>query len=288
MEKTTIILNDGHLEFLSKNKIHLTSALDVSEVRKRLLGKKLAVGPETLLEPHCLFASFGGVLHGMGAHSYSNSRLLQNISVGRFSSIAYDVITMPETHPLDRLTTSSITYTENIIFDDILRENGVSVERKPIEVTKDNPVIGNDVWIGFGTTIAQGVTIGDGAVIAARSIVTKDVPPFALVAGSPAVVKRMRFKEPLVERLLKAQWWRYHLADFADLDIQDPERFLDGFEERLSRNALRLYEPAKIHLLDELLKVEWDAPVTGQAASHVKHPPAPRGLTGWLQRRFGR
>ena len=68
-------------------------------------------------------------------------------------------------------------------------------------------VIGNDVWIGGYVTFTTGVTVGTGAVIGARSVVTKDVPPYAVVCGNPAVVKRYRFAPELIARLLASRWW---------------------------------------------------------------------------------
>ena len=67
--------------------------------------------------------------------------------------------------------------------------------------------IGNDVWIGSGAMILSGVTIGDGAVVAARAVVTKDVPPYAIVAGNPARLVRYRFDEATIAALLEAAWW---------------------------------------------------------------------------------
>lgn len=76
-----------------------------------------------------------------------------------------------------------------------------------INATKGDVVIGNDVWIGYGATIMSGVSIGDGAVIGARSVVTKDVPPYAIVAGNPGVVVKHRFDEQTVVDLLQIAWW---------------------------------------------------------------------------------
>ncbi|WOS64584.1 CatB-related O-acetyltransferase [Sinorhizobium fredii GR64] len=69
--------------------------------------------------------------------------------------------------------------------------------------------VGNDVWIGMEATILPGVTIGDGAVVAAKSVVTKEVPPYAIVAGNPARVVKMRFPAAAVERLLAIAWWNW-------------------------------------------------------------------------------
>ncbi len=70
-------------------------------------------------------------------------------------------------------------------------------------------VIGNDVWIGYEAVILSGVTIGDGSIIGTRAVVTKDVPPYAIVGGIPAKIIRKRFSDDVVARLLKLQWWNW-------------------------------------------------------------------------------
>jgi virginiamycin A acetyltransferase len=72
---------------------------------------------------------------------------------------------------------------------------------------KGDTIIGNDVWIGYDALIMPGVTIGDGAIIAARSVVTADVPPYAIVGGNPAGLVRQRFDAEGVRRLLAIAWW---------------------------------------------------------------------------------
>lgn len=83
----------------------------------------------------------------------------------------------------------------------VLSESG---DRVP---SKGDAVVGNDVWIGRGAKIAGVVTIGHGAVIAAFSVVTKDVDPYTIVAGAPAVVKRRRFSDHVCEALIAIAWW---------------------------------------------------------------------------------
>lgn len=74
---------------------------------------------------------------------------------------------------------------------------------------RGDTIVGNDVWIGMEALIMPGVTIGDGAIIAARSVVTRDVPPYAIVAGNPAKVVKTRFKAETVQRLLAVGWWNW-------------------------------------------------------------------------------
>lgn len=74
---------------------------------------------------------------------------------------------------------------------------------------KGDIVIGSDVWIGFEAVILGGVTVGDGAVIGARAVVTKDVPPYTIVGGVPAKPIRKRFSDEVISRLLKLQWWNW-------------------------------------------------------------------------------
>lgn len=75
--------------------------------------------------------------------------------------------------------------------------------------SRGNTVIGNDVWIGNGATIMPGITIGDGAIIATSSVVTKNVEPYTVVGGNPAVIIKKRFDKATIEKLLKLQWWNW-------------------------------------------------------------------------------
>lgn len=70
-------------------------------------------------------------------------------------------------------------------------------------------MIGNDVWIGYEAIIFAGVTIGDGAIIGSRAVVTKDVPPYGIVGGVPAKLIRKRFSEEIISTLLEIRWWNW-------------------------------------------------------------------------------
>jgi len=77
---------------------------------------------------------------------------------------------------------------------------------------KGDTVIGNDVWIGYGATLMPGVQIGDGAIIASQSVVTKSVEPYTVVGGNPAREIRQRFDAATIQTLLKIQWWHWDIA----------------------------------------------------------------------------
>jgi len=86
--------------------------------------------------------------------------------------------------------------------------------------------IGNDVWVGEKSLIMDGITIGDGAIIGTRAVITKDVPPYAVVVGNPSVIKKYRFTPEQIESLLKIKWWdwdreiiRERVEDFKDIDV---------------------------------------------------------------------
>lgn len=94
------------------------------------------------------------------------------------------------------------------IFPVLFEEWGMDVERIPEAWdNKGDIVVGNDVWIGYEAVILAGVTIGDGAIIGARAVVTKDVPPYTIVGGVPAKPIRKRFSEENIAQLLELRWW---------------------------------------------------------------------------------
>jgi tetrahydrodipicolinate N-succinyltransferase len=94
-------------------------------------------------------------------------------------------------------------------------------------------MIGNDVWIGAGALILSGVTIGDGAIVGAGSVVTHDVPPYAVVGGVPAKIIRFRYNKDQIEALLKIAWWNWNIEKIkANMDYFYGE--IDAFIEKFS------------------------------------------------------
>ena len=91
---------------------------------------------------------------------------------------------------------------------------------------------GNDVWIGRGAFIKNGLTLGDGCGIGARSVVTKDVPPYAIVAGNPAKLIRYRFSEDIIEKLLELKWWELDDDFLRLLPFEDMQKCISMLEQK--------------------------------------------------------
>lgn len=177
----------------------------------------------------------------VGAYTGIFGGRLRHVRVGRYCSIARDFNSGWDDHPLDRITSSMISYVPDV--HGWAGLNGVDVEDFRRRMVKFRSIkgiteIGHDVWIGHGVFIAAGVRVGHGAVIAARSVVTKDVEAYEIVAGVPAKRVRFRFDEALIERCLKAQWWRYNIFRYGPEVMAEPERFLDALERDVERGAV--------------------------------------------------
>ncbi|QRM57023.1 CatB-related O-acetyltransferase [Sinorhizobium sp. BG8] len=106
----------------------------------------------------------------------------------------------------------------------------------------DRIVIGNDVWIGRGVSIMRGCKIGDGAIIAASSVVTKDVEPYSVVGGVPAKMIRWRFPEDHRRALAKLKWWNYNLEVMDGVDVTRIESGIETIEANIAAGA-RIHTP---------------------------------------------
>jgi phosphonate metabolism protein (transferase hexapeptide repeat family) len=144
-------------------------------------------------------------------------------TIGKFCAIAAFARINALAHPMERITQHKISYRANEYFVHRKLDTGFRQRRLDKPVT-----IGHDVWIGHGAIILPGVTIGDGAVIGAGSVVTKDVAPYAIVAGNPARKLRDRFAPALAMRIQRLGWWhwpheRLHevVDDMAALSAED-------------------------------------------------------------------
>lgn len=150
--------------------------------------------------------------HGLcniGAFSYSASPLPEAVKIGRYCSISTGLIFLDSHHHTHLITTSAITFRpHNNLWRDIYDESGCIMDQSwDIYGSKKFPEIGNDVWIGRDVTLSMGIKIGNGSIVAANSTVTKDVPPYSIVGGNPAMVLRTRFPNDISHRLHNTEWW---------------------------------------------------------------------------------
>ncbi len=203
------------------------------------------------LEPPCSlkWAQFDHSLE-FGAFSYMVSGYAFAVNIGRYCSIAKDVQIGRQNHPMDRVSTSPAFFRPKIGFNvgQEFESSGNFHEFVPAGRGKKSrklrvTTIGHDVWIGHGAYICAGVTLGEGAVVAARAVVTKDVPPYAIVAGNPAVVKKYRLSDDVVSLLLASRWWRFAPWQLSQLDDGDIRAFCEGVERLSSEHE---YAPEKL------------------------------------------
>jgi acetyltransferase-like isoleucine patch superfamily enzyme len=173
--------------------------------------------------------------------SYSPFKIMEAIpgdgdpvNVGKYSAIHYTTLMIPGAqHHIDWVATAHAHM-----------EDGQWVTRPDAIHGKGPITIGNDVWIGYEAVITSGVTIGDGAVVAARSMVTKSVEPYAVVGGNPATHLRYRFDEPTREALQRITWWDWPVDKVAvhkdQIHSPDVQGFVAGHDPALGPPACPL------------------------------------------------
>ena len=148
--------------------------------------------------------------------------------IGKFCNIADLVRINPGNHPMERPSQHHFTY----------RSERYGFTEEPDEAffnwrRRQRVRIGHDVWLGHGAVIMPGVRIGDGAVVGSMSVVTRDVPAYAVVAGSPATVLRRRFPAEIAAALRETRWWDWPHAVLGERleDFKDIRRFLDKYAD---------------------------------------------------------
>lgn len=169
--------------------------------RRAIIRKGAEVGPQV---------EIGDYSYISGPRSYVEAAI-----IGKYCSIARQTIIGVSGHNYKIVTTHPV----------IIDPYYGCVDTLVQETQRSAPVIGHDVWIGLGSFIMRGVTISNGAVVAANSVVTKDVAPYSIVGGNPARHISYRFPQHIVEALQKIQWWdwsedkiRQHRDDFYDIE----------------------------------------------------------------------
>lgn len=216
-------------------------------------GGKVRFPYMTTLEPPCSLKWLRAEhSFSLGAFSYAVSGYFFACRIERYCSFGEGVQVGRHSHPLDFLSTSPIFYLSSmdvlgVSKHDSLAESVSIPSRAPTSVKFTS--IGNDVYIGHEAFILPGVSIGHGAVVGARAVVTKDVPPYAIVAGSPARVVRYRFKETVIDQLLESAWWDYSPWQLGKIDPADPSSCVDRVKHLRDTN-LPPYKPEVLLLGD--------------------------------------
>jgi acetyltransferase-like isoleucine patch superfamily enzyme len=184
------------------------------------LNRNAQVGPDARV----------GRYFGTNENSY-----VARCTIGHYCSFGARTAVNPFNHPVDWLSINEFQY-HPASFD------WVPEYRDLVKVSRQGEVfprvtIGSDVWLGHNVNIMGGVIVGDGAIVAAGSTVTKEVPPYAIVAGAPATIKRMRFSDAIIERFLSLRWWDLELSELSGMPFRDVERCLDMLEALRDRKS---------------------------------------------------
>lgn len=191
-----------------KPRVHATAQL-----RDCVLGRFSDVG-ERVVMAECELGDYSYVERGAEA-IYT--------TIGKFCAIASNARLNALNHPIERVTQHKISYRPNEYFVGAKIDKSFREKRRKARVS-----IGHDVWIGHGAIVMPGIAIGHGAVVAAGAVVTKDVEPYAIVAGVPARRIKWRFVKSIRERIISLAWWDWEhdrlaaaAADMQQLEIKD-------------------------------------------------------------------
>lgn len=197
---------------------------------KNHLSNKTVVGKSVTLESPV--RTYGEVdIRGgckIGRFTFINTRttLFHHTEVGRYCSIGKTCEIGAPIHPVDRLTSSPVSYAPSRHFP-----NSDDLFHSPTTHKSTwRTVIGSDVWVGSLSMVMPGVSIGHGAVVAGGAVVTKDVPAYAIVGGTPARVIRFRFSEDQIAFLLRTKWWELPQEQIAKIDMSSIETAMRGIE----------------------------------------------------------
>ena len=149
------------------------------------------------------------------------------LKIGKFCSFA-DKVTflLGGEHNIDWIS----TFPFNEFFSEKIEEKIIGHP-----ASKGDIIVGNDVWIGYGSLILSGVTIGHGAIIGANSVVTKDIPAYAIAAGNPVKIYKRRFSEEIIKKMLEIAWWNWNidkiLKNASLLQSPNIEEFIKLYEK---------------------------------------------------------
>jgi phosphonate metabolism protein (transferase hexapeptide repeat family) len=217
-------MSEGRTMSDAQAKIPRSSKIDpTAKLRETTVGNWVEIHKQVAIE-----------YSSIGDYSYLQEYVaVADTTIGKFVAIAAMTRIGPPDHPMDRISQHRFSYVPEYYWPGETRDQTFFANRRAQRTT-----IGNDVWIGHGVTVLAGLSIGNGAVLAAGAVVTKDVARYAIVAGVPARPVRRRFAADIAERIERLAWWdwpddaiRRMNSDVRDLTA---EAFLEKYE-RTSR-----------------------------------------------------
>lgn len=186
-------------------------------------GTEIGIGCEILEGTKVEYSTLGDLSY-LGPNC-----IVADARIGRFCAIAASVRIGAPNHPMQRPSQHRFTYCTDYYSTSVGRDRAFFDSRRTAVVT-----IGNDVWIGHGVIVLPGVSVGDGAVLAAGAVVSRDVTPYTIVGGVPARFIRERFSRDIAERLIRLRWWDRPLEEIiaraADFRTDDIEAFCRTWE----------------------------------------------------------
>lgn len=231
-------------------------------------GDVLALDRRARIEPYACFAA-GLQPCTLGAFSIVESALPPDTQVGRYSTIADGVTVFGDRLPMEWACMSPLGYDAGTWRSCAAarQDFGLAGEHvvRPHKLREPAPRIGHDVWIGQHARLARGITIGHGAVVAAGAVVTRDVPPYSVAAGTPARPVRLRFPEALVQQLLQSRWWEFDASVLDTCGYREPWRFVRAVAALAPAERWHPQALAAQDLLDELAG---NAEATGAREQH--------------------
>ena len=198
------------LKSIIKNKLRNTAFLFFPDLKKvlkysqKIVQSKTYLGKNTKVYPSSRLSNTI-----IGNYTYiSENSVINNAVIGKFCSIGANFMAGRGIHPTNGVSTHPMFYST-------AKQNGMSLSSKNKMDEFKSITIGNDVFIGMNVTILDGVTIGDGAIIGAGALVSKDIPSYAIAVGNPIEIKKYRFTEDVIDKLLNIKWWNFNDEDLA-------------------------------------------------------------------------
>lgn len=171
----------------------------------------------------------------IGKYTFINADTLifDMVEIGRFCTFARGCHIAGVEHPFHYLSTSFYRISNNWFPDDPAHKETLKIRNQPSPGRKREmkTLIGNDVWFGANALVLRGVSIGDGVVVGAGSVVTRDIPPYAIVGGNPAKIIKMRFDDLTITKLNRLKWWSLDLSVIETLPFDDVDECIRIIDE---------------------------------------------------------